>query len=86
MNEYTGLDALAVGESAVVKRVGGDGRMVQRLLDIGLTEGARVSCVMQSPLGDPKAYMIRGAVTAIRRADGRGIEVEKCGGGDRWKE
>lgn len=86
MNKYTGLDKLAVGESGIVRQISGDAGMVRRLLDIGLTEGARVSCVMESPLGDPKAYVIRGAVTAIRRADGRGIGVEKCGGGEGWKE
>ena len=40
------------------------------MLDIGLVNGAEVECVGQSPMGDPRAYLICGAVIAIRRSDG----------------
>ena len=43
--------------------------MRRRLQDIGLIEGTVVECVGKSPLGDPCAYVIRGAVIALRSED-----------------
>ena len=48
----------------------------RRLLDIGLVEGTDVSCLQKSPAGDPVAYLIRGAVIAIRSEDSSQIVVE----------
>ncbi|GAA6268022.1 hypothetical protein F130042H8_10820 [Enterocloster alcoholdehydrogenati] len=42
---------------------------------MGLTFDTPVECLGVSPLGDPAAYRIRGAVIAIRRADSRQILV-----------
>ena len=42
---------------------------------MGLTEGARVECLHRSPLGDPAAYAIRGAVVALRDCDSARIAV-----------
>ena len=42
---------------------------------IGLVENTLVECVGISPLGDPAAYQIRGAVIAIRKADSRNIQI-----------
>ena len=50
--------------------------MRRRLLDIGLIPGTRVECIGKSPGGDPKAFLIRGAVIAIRAEDADGIAVE----------
>lgn len=71
------LDELCVGERAVVSALDTKGAMRRRLLDIGLCQGARVECVGRSPLGDPSAYLVRGAVIAIRAADCRGVIVKK---------
>ena len=49
--------------------------MRRRLLDIGLSDGTEVQCVGRSPMGDPSAYLIRGAVIAIRSNDSRGVKV-----------
>ena len=43
--------------------------MRRRLLDIGLVENTEVACLGRSPSGDPSAYLIRGAVIAIRSVD-----------------
>lgn len=73
------LDSLSVGENGTVLRLTAHGAMRRRLLDIGLTEGASVECVGTSPSGDPSAYLIRGAVIAIRSDDCRDIVIEKKG-------
>ena len=44
-----------------------DASMKRRLIDIGLTPESTVSCVGRSPLGDPKAFLIGGAVIALRK-------------------
>lgn len=69
------LDELCVGERAIVNSLDVKGAMRRRLLDIGLCRGAWVECVSRSPLGDPAAYLVRGAVIAIRAADCRGVTV-----------
>ena len=43
------------------------------LLDIGLVNNTLVECLGRSPAGDPSAYLIRGAVIALRAQDCRQI-------------
>ena len=38
--------------------------------------GVGGTCVAASPAGDPSAYLIRGAVVALRARDAAGIRVE----------
>lgn len=63
------------GQSAVVRSLAVAGSIRRRFLDIGLTENTRVECLGRSPGGDPSAYLIRGAVVAIRRDDCKKILV-----------
>lgn len=70
------LKEILPGDFAVVKEIITDGDMRRRLLDIGLIPGTRVECIGKSPGGDPKAFLIRGAVIAIRAEDAAGIIVE----------
>lgn len=43
--------------------------MRRRLFDIGLIKGTDVECVLQSAKREMSAYLIRGAVIALRRED-----------------
>ena len=63
------LNGIDVGEYAEIAELLTKGNMRRRLLDIGLTPDTRVECVGKSPAGDPKAFLIRGAVIAIRKED-----------------
>ncbi len=63
------LNDIEIGKTAVVKKLLTHGTMRRRLLDIGLIEGTPVQCIGRSPSGDPRAYLIRGAVIAIRSED-----------------
>lgn len=67
-NKYS-LNTLKEGESGVVCSLNATGSIRRRLLDIGLIEGTKVECLLKSPLGDPVAYKIRGAVIALRVED-----------------
>lgn len=75
---FCSLCDIEVGECAVVERLCVHGSMRRRLLDIGLCDGTEVQCVGRSPMGDPSAYLIRGAVIAIRSNDSRGVKVRRC--------
>ncbi len=63
------LGMLSPGQSAVVRGLTATGSMARRLQDLGLVENTLVQCVGQSPAGDPRAFRIRGAIIALRRAD-----------------
>ncbi len=63
------LKDISVGEKCTVKKILTKGSMRRRFMDIGLIENTKVECVLRSPSGDPKAYLIRGAVIAIRSED-----------------
>lgn len=79
MDNIISLNNIKPGESARVIAVKSTGGIRRRLLDIGLTENAVVKCVGISPLGDPKAFLIRGAVIALRSEDTENIFVAKGG-------
>lgn len=75
--EYT-LDQMSPGQKAVVLRLDLRGGMRRRLQDLGLICGTMIECVGVSPLGDPIAFLIRGAVIAVRRADCARVLVSRC--------
>ena len=70
------LSSLAPGERGNVIKILAEGDMRRRLIDIGLVEKTEVSCLGRSPLGDPSAYLIRGAVIALRKTDADTVLIE----------
>lgn len=76
MPETIELNKLLPGDRARVCHVNTTGSMKRRFLDIGLVSGTVVECIGISPMGDPKAYLIRGAVIAIRDEDSKDISVK----------
>ena len=64
---------IAPGQTATVRSLQATGSIRRRLLDIGLVENTRVECVGTSPGGGLCAYLIRGAVIALRPEDSRKI-------------
>lgn len=75
MSQNCSLNELNPGETAVVKELKIRGSIRRRLLDIGLVKDTKVECVGKSPAGDPAAFLIRGAVIAIRSEDMKDIVV-----------
>ena len=67
------LSDMRKGEKAVIKNILVKGDLRQRLMDIGFIEGTEIRCVRISPFGDPKAFLVRGAVIALRNEDSSGI-------------
>lgn len=78
MYEATDLTALREGEYGYVTEISAGPAMARRLVDLGLVRGTRVTCVARSPAGDPCAYLIRGALIALRRGDAQGVRLERA--------
>lgn len=70
------LKDIKIGQYAIVKKVIAKGSIKRRLLDIGLTPGTKVECVLENPGKNLIAYMIRGALIAIRDEDVKNILIE----------
>ncbi len=76
-NEAGTLASLAIGESAAVAQIDPECKITRRLYDLGFCRGETVTCMFKSPLGDPTAYLIRGAMIALRRRDAAMVAVKE---------
>ena len=70
------LDKLPVGQEAVITRVGGEGALRCRFLDMGLIPKTRVLVRKTAPMGDPLELRLRGYTLTIRKSDAQQIELE----------
>ena len=71
----TTLNKISTGEYAFVLSIDTELSLKQRLYDIGLVPGTNIKVVHQSPSGNPRAYLVRGAVIALRNCDAEKISV-----------
>lgn len=71
------LLSLKKGEKAKIFELKNSGDIKRRLQDIGLIKGTEVKCSFISPLGDPTAYLIKGALIAIRSEDAEKIITQR---------
>ena len=69
------LDKLPIGRTATITRVGGEGALRCRLLDMGLIPGTAVVIRKVAPMGDPIELRIRGYGLIIRLEDAREIDI-----------
>ena len=67
---------IAVGETAKVKRLHGEGALKRRIMDMGITKGSQVYVRKVAPLGDPVEITIRGYELSLRKDDADCIEME----------
>ena len=76
-NNYIPLCFLKIGEKGKVKEIKINGLIRRRLFDLGLIHDTTIEVLHKSPFGDPIAYLIRGAVIALRKEISSLILVEK---------
>ena len=69
------LNILAIGQSARIAAVGGEGGLRQHFLDMGLIPGADVTLVKFAPMGDPMELRIHGYELTLRLSDAAQITV-----------
>lgn len=66
---------LQPGQSATIFKVGGDGPIRRRLLDMGLTPGTRIKMLQPAPSGDPVSIFIRSFELSLRRQEALNVEI-----------
>lgn len=74
-SEYTTLDQLLPGETAIIDSLT-DELTSLRLLDMGCIPGEPVFFEKRAPLGDPIAITVSGAMLSLRLAEAATIRVK----------
>ena len=64
------------GVTVRVTKIGGQGPVKRRIMEMGITKGVEVHVRKVAPLGDPMEVMVRGYELSLRKADAELIEVE----------
>ncbi|MEG1559603.1 MAG: FeoA family protein [Clostridia bacterium] len=64
---------LNIGEDGDVKAILSIGTMRRRLFEIGLISGTNVSCILKGCGESMSAFMVRGALIAIRKEDAQNV-------------
>jgi ferrous iron transport protein A len=80
------MSAPGVSEPLASLPVGGRGKVTgfelrpdqrQRLLELGLTNGAEIEVIRFAPLGDPIEIKVRGYCLSLRKHEAQGILVAR---------
>lgn len=74
MENLTGMDTLRESGKGQVEKMFLSGKMRNRLSDLGLIEGTCVECLHRN--NGISAYLIRGAVIALRKEDTSLIKIK----------
>ena len=72
----TTLKETKCGETVTVIRLGGEGALKRRIMDMGITKGTSIFVRKVAPLGDPVEITVRGYELSIRKGDAENILVE----------
>ena len=72
------LSELAAGAGGKIVSLDLPPEARQRLLEMGMTVGARIEVTRFAPLGDPVEIKVRGYHLSIRKHEAAGIRVEKA--------
>lgn len=70
------LKQVQPGVTVQVVKIGGEGPVKRRIMDMGITKGAAVTVRKVAPLGDPMELTVRGYELSIRKADAELIQVQ----------
>ncbi len=70
------LNQLEPGERATIVKVGGEGPVRRRILDMGVVSGADIEVVRVAPLGDPVEFRIKGYNLSLRKSEAQNVQVE----------
>ena len=70
------LSEFSIGETGVIRLVGGDGKIRRRLFDMGVTPGGEVYLRKRAPLGDPIEITLRGYELTLRKSEADVVTME----------
>ena len=69
------LKEAKIGQTVTVKKLGGEGAIKRRIMDMGITKGVEIYVRKVAPLGDPIEVTVRGYELSLRKADADMIEI-----------
>ncbi|MDR3673762.1 MAG: FeoA family protein [Holophaga sp.] len=76
-NQSKPLSDLHPGDEGLVSQVLAEGRIRQRLLEMGFIRGAHLKVEKLAPLGDPMELIIKGYHLSLRREESECILVSE---------
>lgn len=71
------LDNIKPGQGGVISKIGGQGLLRRRLLDMGLTPNTCIKVRKVAPMGDPIELSLRSYVLTIRKEEASKIELKE---------
>ncbi|WP_195940907.1 FeoA family protein [Romboutsia sp. 1001713B170131_170501_G6] len=71
------LSDIDINSTVIVKQLLTDGYIRERMLALGLTDGALVHVIRKGPKNNLTVYDIRGAKIALRKEEGDNIIVSR---------
>lgn len=69
------LDKVPIGEVAYLESINTPVDLKRRLIDMGFIKDEQVMPIIQSPFANPRGYMIKGMLIAMRNEESRKINV-----------
>ena len=70
------LSELRPTEKGTIVKVGGQGAVRRRILDMGVVAGSEVEMERVAPMGDPVEIRIKGYSLSLRKEEAGGVQVE----------
>lgn len=70
------LKNVECGQTVKVSRLGGEGAVRRRIMDMGITKGTEIYVRKVAPLGDPIEVTVRGYELSLRKGEAENILVE----------
>jgi len=70
------LSEMKEGQSAVIVRVGGNGALRRRILEMGILKGTEIYVEKYAPLKDPLELVVKGFHVSLRVEEAAQITVE----------
>ena len=69
------LNQLPLNKIGKIKKTDCEECIKRRLLDMGLVKGTNIEPILASPSKDPRAFLVRGTIIAIRKEDAKDIKI-----------
>ncbi|MBE2984099.1 ferrous iron transport protein A [Campylobacter sp. RM6883] len=72
------LDEVATRQTYKIVSINANGKLMQKLLDMGFVIGAQIEVIREAPLSDPMEIKIHSYLISLRKSEAMLIKVEQC--------